>query len=78
MLHGRITITTRQEEKEDITKWDILDINQIKEAATFKSMATIFFNESRNNDDKEYQNYRDYNGRFGQSFKLFYLSLVCK
>ena len=61
--------------REDITKWDILDINQIKEAATFKSMATIFFNESRNNDDKEYQNYRDYNGRFGQSFKLFYLSL---
>ena len=61
--------------RDDITKWDLLDIEQIKEAATFKAMASIFFNESRNVDDKEYSLYRQYQGKFGQSFKLFYLSL---
>jgi hypothetical protein len=63
------------EERQDITKWDLLDIGQIKEAATFKALASVFFNESRNVDDKEYSLYRQYQGSFGQSFKLFYLSL---
>lgn len=61
--------------REDIQKWDLLDIEQIKEAATYRAMASIFFNESRNVQDKAYLLYRDYQGKFGQSFKLFYLSL---
>jgi hypothetical protein len=63
------------QDRQDITKWDLLDIGQIKEAATFKALAAVFFNESRNIEDKEYALYRQYQGSFGQSFKLFYLSL---
>jgi len=63
------------QDKKDITKWDLLDIDQIKEAATFKALASVFFNESRSNEDKAYSLYREYQGKFGQSFKLFYLSL---
>jgi hypothetical protein len=63
------------DDRKDITKWDLLDAGQIKEAATFKALASVFFNESRNVDDKEYNLYRQYQGMFGQSFKLFYLSL---
>lgn len=62
-------------DRQDITKWDLLDIEQVKEAATFRALASIFFNESRNVEDKAYMLYRDYQGKFGQSFKLFYLSL---
>jgi len=61
--------------RQDITKWDLLEIEQVKEAATFKALAQIFFNESRNNLDKEYNLYRQYQGKYGQAFKLFYLSL---
>lgn len=61
--------------RKDITKWDLLEVEQIKEAATFRALAQIFFNESRNVQDKEYLLYRDYQGKFGQAFKLFYLSL---
>lgn len=63
------------DDRKNITKWDILDREEIREAATFKAMALVFFNESRNVDDKEYNLYRQYQGMFGQSFKLFYLSL---
>lgn len=59
----------------DIIKWDLLDASQVKEAATYKALASVFFNESRNNEDKAYMLYREYQGKFGQAFKLFYLSL---
>ncbi len=61
--------------RENITKWDLLDREEVKEAATFRAMSMVYFNESRNVQDKEYNLYRDYQGKFGQSFKLFYLSL---
>lgn len=61
--------------KKDLNKWDLLDIEQVKEAATFRALSLIFFNESRNVEDKEYNLYRQYQGKFGQSFKLFYISL---
>lgn len=61
--------------RENITKWDVLDFEEIREAATFRAMSMVFFNESRNDEDKAYLLYEDYLGKFGQSFKLFYLTL---
>jgi len=61
--------------RQNITKWDLLDIEEVREAATFKAIAMVFFNESRNVEDKAYNLYRQYQGKYGESFKLYYLSL---
>ena len=62
-------------DRANIEKWDLLEFEEVREAAAYKAMAMVFFNESRNNDDKAYNLYRQYQGKFGESFKLFYLSL---
>lgn len=59
----------------NITKWDILDIGEISEAAKFLTLAKIYFENSVNIDDKEYQKYNDNYEFFGNAFKLFFMSI---
>jgi len=59
----------------NITKWDILDLGEIRQASKYLALAKICFDISLNVDDKFYSKFRDYEGMFGAAFKLFYLKL---
>lgn len=60
---------------EDLTCWDILDANQIKQAAMFLALAKIYFNFSDNPEDKYYQKYQDYMARYKDAYNLSRLFL---
>jgi len=55
---------------EKITKWDILDIENLRQASKFLTMAKIMFDVSEQNEDKYYQKFHDYMGQFGEAFRL--------
>jgi hypothetical protein len=59
----------------EITKWDILEAGEIREAAKHLALAKIYLDNSKNVDDKEYQRYRDSLNDYGDAFQLFYMSL---
>lgn len=59
----------------NITKWDLLELGEIRQAAKYLTLAKIFFDISENNEDKFYNKYRDYEGMYGAAFKLFYYKL---
>ena len=59
----------------DLTKWDILDIGQIRNASKFLTLAKIFHDNSANVDDKEYQNFVDFTDAHSKAFNLFYMSI---
>jgi hypothetical protein len=58
-----------------MTKWDFLDIREIREAAKYLTLAKIFFEVSENVEDKAFSRYRGYSGKYGEAFKNFYMSL---
>lgn len=66
---------TKTIKRENITKWDILDVGEITQASKYLALSKIFFDVSENVDDKQYARYRDYEGMYGASFKTYYLSL---
>lgn len=59
----------------DVTKWDLLEAGEVRQAAKYLALAKIMFDVSVNIDDKYYQRYRDYEGMYGAAFKLFRMSL---
>lgn len=56
-------------------KWDFLNIEEIRNAAKFLTLAKIFFYASENNQDKAFTRYESYMSMFSNAFKSFYLSL---
>lgn len=58
-----------------MNKWDILDRGEIRQAAKYLCLSKIFFDSSDNIEDKSYERFKDYEGMYGASFKLFYMSL---
>lgn len=59
----------------NITKWDILDIDEIREASKHKALSQIFFQASDNIEDKWYQKYTDHLQFYNNAFDVFYLTL---
>jgi len=59
----------------NITKWDLLDAGEIRDAAKYLTLSKIYNDNSRNVDDKEYQKYNDAENSFGAAFKLFFMSI---
>lgn len=59
----------------NLTKWDLLDIDEIAQAAKYKALEKIFFEISDNTDDKWYQRFNDYRGLYGQAMQLAFLTL---
>jgi hypothetical protein len=57
------------------TKWDFLNPIEIKQASTYLALSKLMFDVSVNNDDKFYSKYQDYLGKFGEAFRLAYMSL---
>lgn len=58
-----------------IEKWDILDIEEIKQAATYLALSKICFNISNGVDDKYYQQSKDYMDHFAKAFDLFFMTI---
>ena len=58
-----------------ITQWDLIDIFEIKQAATMLALSKIFFNLSDSVDDNWWQKYREYQDKFEEMFKLATLSI---
>lgn len=59
----------------NITKWDLLEFGEIRQASKYLTLAKIFFDISENVDDKFYGKFRDYEGMFGKAFDLWIMSL---
>ena len=66
---------TVNEKFENITKWDLLDIGEIRSAAKYLCLSKIFFDVSENVDDKAFSKYKEYMAQFGDAFELFFLSI---
>lgn len=60
---------------QDITAWDILDIEQINQAATYKALSIIYFNYSDEKDDIYEKKSRSFNAQFKDSMQLSKLRL---
>lgn len=59
----------------NITKWDILDLGEIRQAAKYLCLSKIFFDVSENVDDKAFTKFKEYQSMYGKAFDLFYLSI---
>ena len=60
---------------ENITKWDMLDLGEINQAAKYLALAKLFFEVSDNPDDKWYQRYKDYSALYNGAFDLYMLAI---
>jgi len=58
-----------------LNQWDLHDIYEVREAATFLALSKIFFNLSDSVDDNWWQKYREYNDKFEEMFSQAYESL---
>lgn len=74
-LVKNVSSTIANVEYKNITKWDILDIGEIRQASKYLVLSKIFFDVSENSDDKNMEKYREYNSKYGDAFELFMLSV---
>jgi len=61
--------------EENINQWDLHDITEIRQAATFMALSKIFFNLSDSVDDNWWHKYREYQSKFSTMFALAKLKL---
>lgn len=59
----------------DLTQWDLLSIQQVRNAAKYLALSNIMYDVSANEGDKYYQKWRDYKGMYGEAFKLYLIWL---
>ncbi len=59
----------------NISKWDLLDADEVRRGAIYACLAKIFFELSDNVEDKWYQRHKDYTEKANKALELFYLSL---
>lgn len=67
--------TDSSSNKVNLTYWDILDIFEVRQAATMLCLSTIFFNLSDSTEDNWWQKYREYQDKYEESFRLVTLSI---
>ncbi len=60
---------------ENMTKWDILDTGEIRQAAKYLALSKIAFAVSDGIDDKWHQRFVDWRGEYGKAFNTWFLSL---
>lgn len=58
-----------------INQWDLHDIFEVRDAATFLALSKIFFNLSDSVDDNWWQKYREYHDKYEESMRLAKLSV---
>jgi len=60
---------------EKLDQWDLIDIFEVRQAATFLALSKIFFNLSDQVDDHWWIKYREYSNKFEESMRLSELSI---
>ena len=73
--NGRFKQSHYNEERKDITAFDLLDISQVKVASTYLVLSKILFSVSDNQDDFYASKSNHYRGLYNKCMKTFYLSL---
>jgi hypothetical protein len=58
-----------------LDQFDLHNYEEVKQASKYKALATIFYNESDNVDDKWYQKAKDFDRLYSESISLNFLSL---
>lgn len=58
-----------------INAFDIIDIFEIREAATYLCLAKIFFNIFDNEEDQWYKKYKHWKGKYEAAFEVAYLGM---
>lgn len=59
----------------NITKWDMLDIGEIRQASKYLTLAKIYFDNSVNSGDQYDEKHGKYMGMFGGAFQLWISSI---
>lgn len=72
---GYKTQATGSQQSNKISQWDLLDIDEPRQAAKFLALAKIWFDNSNETDDKSWQRYKEHYGHFGSAYNLFFQSL---
>lgn len=72
---GNRTLNHSSGEDKDLTFWDILEIEQLKQASVYLALSKIFFNLSDQIDDKLSERTSFYYNKFEKAFKLAFLSI---
>lgn len=72
---GKYTQVNGTQKYNDLSKWDLNNIDQVRVAAKYLALAKIMFDVSSEVDDKYYQRYKDYMDEFGEAFRLYLLSI---
>lgn len=58
-----------------INIWDLIDLFELREAATYLALAKTFFNISDNLEDHWYDKYKHWEGKYQSAFETAYLSI---
>lgn len=61
--------------KKILDQFDLHNYEEVRQASKYKALATIFFNESDNVDDKWYQKAKDFDRLYSESINLNFLSI---
>lgn len=72
---GKIKISSETSKAEDIDEWDLLDIGQIREAATQKALSLIYLTASDNPDDIYWAKHQLAEGKYQSALKLALLAI---
>lgn len=58
-----------------LDQFDLHQYEEVRQASKYKTLASIFYNESDNVDDKWYQKAKDFDRMYGESINLNFLSI---
>ena len=70
---GRVTMRNDSENLKEFTQWDFLDIDQVRNASKYLTLAKIMFDVSTNPQDKYYERYKDFIDKYAKAFDLYLL-----
>jgi len=72
---GNVKTNSSAQTLKNITKWDLLDTEEIKLGAVYGVLSKIFFQLSDDPEDKWYQRHKDYENKCKEALELYSLSL---
>lgn len=72
---GHTTRVSGGKVDKDLTKWDFLIPEQIRNASKYLTLSKIMFDVSSNVDDKWYSRFKDYRDMYSDAFKLYLMAI---
>ena len=72
---GKIKTDAESGSLVNLDEWDLLNVNQIRQAAKYKALSKIYFESSDNKEDVYWAKYEKYESMFEQAYQLYILSL---